>query len=331
MSLTLACRTSRTSRVPPTCATSSTERSTARRWAASPRTAWARRRKHVSPRKEGLPSGPAPGGACSLQLDGLQAPLQTPSRCSSPTSVPTGWRRTPATAPSSSTRCARAHLDGPYTPAHPRHTPYTAYAPPNVLTPASCAPSHPFAPPRTPAHTLPLRRFAPPYILYTPLPPYQGSAVTYHLSGRKVRAAPPCAAGGEIPGAKAAPDTPGAATPAAHGACRLACTGLAEAAAPAEGAGRGAHLAGFVRGAAWGSAVVAGLDRMRTPAAAGTRPFRGRCFACGQKGHSKDHCPQWRRADLDDGTGEEQRPIGSASREPQSAEAEPVTSTCSRH
>ena len=162
------------------------------------------------------------------------------------------------------------------TPApHPLHRlcapkrPYTRLMRP--LTPLS----HPFAPPRTPAHTLPLRRFAPPYILYTPLPPYQGSAVTYHLSGRKVRAAPPCAAGGEVPGAKAAPDTPGAATPAAHGACRVACTGLAEAAAPAEGAGRGAHLAGFVRGAAWGSAVVAGLDRMRTPAAAGTRPFRG--------------------------------------------------------
>ena len=224
----------------------------------------------------------------------------------------------PATAPSSSTRRARAHLDGPYTPAHPRHTPFTAHAPPNALTPASCAPltplSHPFAPPRTPAHTLcaALRPRT-----YTPLSSHQGSAVTYHLSGRKVRAAPPCAAGGEVPGAKAAPDTPGAATPAAHGACRVACTGLAEAPPPPEGAERGAHHAGFVRGAAWGSAVVAGLDRVRAPAAAGTRPFRGRCFACGQKGHSKDHCPQWRRADLDGGlVGSSSRHFGSASREP---------------
>ena len=195
---------------------------------------------------------------------------------------------------------------------------------PNALTPASCAPltplSHPFAPPRTPAHTLcaALRPRT-----YTPLSPYQGSAVTYHLSGRKVRAAPLCAAGGKSPRAKAAPDTPGAATPAAHGACRVACTGLAEAPPPPEGADRGAHHAGgFVRGAAWGSAVVAGLDRVRAPAAAGTRPFRGRCFACGQKGHSKDHCPQW-RADLE-ATGGEQRPIfDSASRESQSAEVEP--------
>ena len=87
----------------------------------------------------------------------------------------------------------------PQTPLHPPHAP--------PLTPLS----HPFAPPRTPAHTLAPRT-------YTLLSPYQGSAVTYHLSGRKVRAAPPCAAGGEVPGAKAAPDTPGAATPAAHGA-----------------------------------------------------------------------------------------------------------------
>ena len=221
----------------------------------------------------------------------------------------------PATAPSFSTRRARAHLDGPYTPAHPRHVPCTAYAPPNALTPASCVTplSHPFAPPRTP-RTHPCAALRP--RTYTPLSPNQGSAVTYHLSGRKVRAAPPCAAGGEVPAAKVAPDTPGAATPAAHGACRVACTGLAEAPPPPEGADRGAHHAGFVRGAAWGSAVVAGLDRVRAPAAAGTRPFRGRCFACGQKGHSKDHCPQWRRADLD-ATGGKQRPIfGSASREP---------------
>ena len=130
----------------------------------------------------------------------------------------------------------------------------------------------------------------------------QGSAVTYHISGRKMRAAPPCAAGGGASGAKATPDAPDAAPAAADGACLVACTVLGEAASPPEGADRGAHPAGFVRGAAWGSAVVAGLDRVRAPAAAGTRPFRGRCFACGQKGHSKDHCPSWRRADLD-GTG----------------------------
>lgn len=215
----------------------------------------------------------------------------------------------PATAPSSSTRCARPHLDGPYTPLHPRHTTFSAYAPPNARTPASCAPSHPSHTPlrpRAPLHT-PLRRFAP--RTSTPLSPYQGSAVTYHLSGRKVRAAPPCAAGGEASGAKAAPDTPGAATPAAHGTCRVACTGLAEAPPPPEGADRGAHHAGFVRGAAWGSAVVAGLDRVRTPAAAGNRPFRGRCFACGQKGHSKDHCPQWRRSDLHGTGGEPQSAV----------------------
>ena len=131
----------------------------------------------------------------------------------------------------------------------------------------------------------------------------QGSAVTYHISGRKMRAAPPCAAGGGASGAKATPDAPDAAPAAADGACLVACTVLGEAASPPEGADRGAHPAGFVRGAAWGSAVVAGLDRVRAPAAAGTRPFRGRCFACGQKGHSKDHCPSWRRADLD-GTGD---------------------------
>ena len=130
----------------------------------------------------------------------------------------------------------------------------------------------------------------------------QGSAVTYHISGRKMRAAPPCAAGGGASGAKATPDAPDAAPAAADGAFLVACTVLGEAAPPPEGADCGAHPAGFVRGAAWGSAVVAGLDRVRAPAAAGTRPFRGRCFACGQKGHSKDHCPSWRRADLD-GTG----------------------------
>ena len=201
------------------------------------------------------------------------------------------------------------------TPAsHPFHRscapkrPYTRLMrPPHTPLTPLCAPAHP--------RTHPCAALRP--RTYTPLSPYQGSAVTYHLSGRKVRAAPPCAAGGEVPGAKAAPDTPGAATPAAHGACRVACTGLAEAPPPPEGAERGAHHAGFVRGAAWGSAVVAGLDRVRAPAAAGTRPFRGRCFACGQKGHSKDHCPQWRRADLDGGlVGSSSRHFGSASREP---------------
>ena len=217
---------------------------------------------------------------------------------------PSRWSlhaRTPASRPFH-------RLCAPKTPAHPPH------APPSH-------PSHTPLRPRAPPHT-PCAALRP--CTYPTLSSYQGSAVTYHLSGRKVRAAPPCAAGGEVPGAKVAPDTPGAATPAAHGACRVACTGLAEAPPPPEGADRGAHHAGFVRGAAWGSAVVAGLDRVRAPAAAGTRPFRGRCFACGQKGHSKDHCPQWRRADLD-ATGGEQRPIfGSASREPHRAQTAEV-------
>ena len=225
------------------------------------------------------------------------------TRCSSPTSVPMGWLRIPATARTSSTRYVRTHLDRPYTPLYPLTRPL------HPLTPL-CAPVHPRTHPYPPLPPTRIRSVAP----FTPL--YQGSAVTYHLSGRKVRAAPPCAAGTEVSGAEAAPDTPDAAPPAADGACLVACTVLGEAAPPPEGADRGAHHAGFVRGAAWGSAVVAGLDRMRTPAAAGTRPFRGRCFACGQKGHSKDHCPQWRRTDLD-GTGGGQRPIVSASREPQ--------------
>ena len=132
----------------------------------------------------------------------------------------------------------------------------------------------------------------------------QGCAVTYHLSGRKVQAAPPlCDTEAQAPGAKAeaAPDTPDAAPTAADASRLVACTELEEATPPLEG---GQH-AGFVRGAAWGSAVVAGLGRVRAPAA--TRPFRGRCFACGLKGHSKDHCPHWRRAGLG-GSGEGQCP-----------------------
>ena len=231
----------------------------------------------------------------------------TRTRCNSPTSVPTGWRRIPATARSSSIRYVPPHLDRPYTPLYPPTPPYTPLRPrTHPHTPA-----HTHTHPHTPIHphTLPVYPPHPPV-----LPSYQGSAVTYHLSGRKVRAAPPCAAGGVVSSAKAAPkgvvaapDTLDAAPLAAHGACQVACTVLGEAAPPPEGA------EGFVRGAAWGSAVVAGLDRVRTPAAAGTRPFRGRCFACGQKGHSKDHCPQWQRADLDR-TGGGQRPIVSASR-----------------
>ena len=81
----------------------------------------------------------------------------TRTRCSSPTSVPMGWLRIPATARSSSTRYVRTHLDRPYTPLYPLIPPYTPLHP-----------LPPFASPYTPAHT-----HTPPYPLpaYSPLPP----------------------------------------------------------------------------------------------------------------------------------------------------------------
>lgn len=107
----------------------------------------------------------------------------------------------------------------------------------------------------------------------------QAAPVTYHLSGRKVRAG-----------------TSGV------DSCT---TSVAMQALP-----RGANVlgTGFVRGAVFGHAAVAGLAaretdgdaKIKTPLCSGGHPvgqparvkrFKGRCFICGKKGHSKAHCP----------------------------------------
>ncbi len=102
----------------------------------------------------------------------------------------------------------------------------------------------------------------------------QAAPVTYHLSGRKVRA-----------------DTSGLAS---------SSTSVAMQALP-----RADHVlgTGFVRGAVFGHAAVPGLApaengdaRIETPLGSDGKPartkrFKGRCFICGKKGHSKAHCP----------------------------------------
>jgi len=123
----------------------------------------------------------------------------------------------------------------------------------------------------------------------------QGRAVTYHLSGRKVIAAPD--EGGVVQDA----------TPRPAGEAIVAWGERVQQPVQHEAAADGA---GFARGATWSDAVVAGLGQKQAArsstqrsrfwtvnergiiCSAGGRPFRGRCFACGQKGHSKEYCPQ---------------------------------------
>eukprot|EP00965_Chrysotila_dentata_P151086 4994068-Pleurochrysis_carterae.AAC.1 len=104
----------------------------------------------------------------------------------------------------------------------------------------------------------------------------QGGPVVYHLSGRKVHA-------GRIPSETSA---------AVVALSPLSSVRVTQSDAAASSAG-------FVRGAAWSVARVSGLalpsgefPRGHGQASQPKGRFKGRCFMCGVKGHSKEYCSE---------------------------------------
>ena len=125
----------------------------------------------------------------------------------------------------------------------------------------------------------------------------QAAPVTYHLSGRKVRA--------DTSGAVRSSGTgtePVRWPPHATQAASRSTTDVAMQALPCD---RHVPGADFIRGAVFGHAVVPGLapargaersdaqgqSPLRADGQFGEKRFKGRCFVCGKKGHSKTHCP----------------------------------------
>ena len=104
----------------------------------------------------------------------------------------------------------------------------------------------------------------------------QGTAVVFHLSGRKLRASDDSEDLGDVCSG------------------RGPVTFSQDTARSMASAPDGRAAAGFVRGAeTWvATAHAVGLERASCPLEPSkTHKFKGRCFLCGAKGHSKTFCP----------------------------------------
>ena len=125
----------------------------------------------------------------------------------------------------------------------------------------------------------------------------QDAPVTYHLSGRKVRA--------DASGAVCSGDIDSEPVGWSYHATQTVLRTMTDVAMQALPRDRHISGADFVRGAVFGRAVVSGLAPARgneKSAAQSESPlsvdgslvakrFKGRCFVCGKKGHSKTFCP----------------------------------------
>jgi len=124
-----------------------------------------------------------------------------------------------------------------------------------------------------------------------------GAEVTYHLSGRKLKAADPSAepsSASASASASAAPFSLTTTTTTTNTPAVVLPSG------PAALSGEARCTGTYTAAAAERAAVVAGLAMIvKEPKPEGSGPkFKGRCFICGLKGHSKVLCPERSQAEL---------------------------------